>query len=58
MNHCEQCEKVVEFKPKKTFAEFQSMFEVERKDGGLTEQDIEELYKAYVRTDEEEIKNE
>lgn len=41
-------EKVVAFKPKKTFAEFKSTFAAAaRKDGGLTEQDMEELYKAY-----------
>ena len=41
-------EKVVAFKPKKTFVEFKTAFAaVARKDGGLTEQDMEELYKAY-----------
>ena len=41
-------EKVVAFKPKKTFAEFKNEFKAAaRKDGGLTEQDMEELYKAY-----------
>jgi hypothetical protein len=44
----EEQEKVVAFKSKKTFAEFKSTFAAAaRKDGGLTEQDMEELYKAY-----------
>lgn len=41
-------EKVVAFKPKLTFAEFKNGFAAAaRKDSGLTEQDMEELYKAY-----------
>ena len=44
----EEQEKVVAFKPKKTFAEFKNEFKAAaRKDGGLTDQDMEELYKAY-----------
>jgi len=44
----EKQEKVLEFKPKKTFIEFKNEFKAAaRKDGGLTEQDLEELYKAY-----------
>lgn len=44
----EKQEKVLEFKPKKTFVEFKNEFKAAaRKDGGLTEQDLEELYKAY-----------
>ena len=40
--------KVLEFKPKKTFAEFKNVFKAAaRKDGGLTEQALEELYNAY-----------
>lgn len=40
--------KVIEFKPKKTFIEFKNSFAAAaRKDSGLTEQDMEELYKAY-----------
>lgn len=45
---CEKKEKVLEFKPKKTFVEFKNEFKAAaRKDGGLTEQDLQELYKAY-----------
>lgn len=44
----EKQEKGLEFKPKKTFVEFKNEFKAAaRKDGGLTEQDLEELYKAY-----------
>ena len=44
----EKQEKVLKFKPKKTFVEFKNEFKAAaRKDGGLTEQDLEELYKAY-----------
>ncbi|MBO7345814.1 MAG: restriction endonuclease subunit S [Clostridia bacterium] len=44
----EKQEKVLEFKPKKTFVEFKNEFKAAaRKEGGLTEQDLEDLYKAY-----------
>ena len=44
----ESQKKVIEFKPKKTFIEFKNSFAAAaRKDSGLTEQDMEELYKAY-----------
>lgn len=44
----EKQEKVLEFKPKKTFVEFKNEFKAAaRKDGGITAQDMEELYKAY-----------
>lgn len=40
--------KILEFKPKKTFAEFKNEFKAAaRKDGGLNEQDLQELYNAY-----------
>ena len=44
----ESQKKVVKFKTKKTFIEFKNSFAAAaRKDSGLTEQDMEELYKAY-----------
>lgn len=44
----EKQEKVLEFKPKKTFVEFKNEFKAAaRKDGGLTEQDLQELYRVY-----------
>ena len=44
----EKQEKVLKFKPKKTFVEFKNEFKAAaRKDGGLTEQDLQELYRAY-----------
>lgn len=44
----ESQKKDIEFKPKKTFIEFKNSFAAAaRKDSGLTEQDMEELYKAY-----------